>query len=496
VQTSRFNGVGPRLGFDIAMPIGGFALTSELAGGILLGSLDTTYRDEFPSTIAVETGTPLGGGVLGVRSDSDAAASPYLNLKVGLAYTFNFFAQSRWVLDLGYMAIHYFNAAANFRHVTNNSGAFVKQIQDVTLNGPYLNLTVYGFGTCAPDCIIREPYTAFAPILKGGFEFAIEGLYLQPHAMNTNYVMADPSPVFIVGETDIFPFSPSSTSSMQEVKPRYEFGSRFHLGYIFPQSANDISANYASLKGNNTKTTNAGAGGFLWTLTNGNFATGIFSESLPDIPFIPFPVIANRATATVDFTWQTGNIEFGRRLKFYQLMTRFWGGLSYARVIEDIDITYNDGFTLTSPFSPFLPVAISSDTLSQHSSYFGIGPRLGIAGDLAFGCGLSLIGQVGSNLLVGKIKSRLIESSSAGVSTGLKPGQRTRLVPALDAKLAFAFTVPFRDCSQFGIEAGYEFNHYFNVKDSLRYTDNFSTFLKQDQDISFDGPYLRLQLNI
>lgn len=496
VQKSTFHGIGPRVGFDMTLPVQGFALSSHLAVGLLAGSIDGSFKDEFPDVFSDPGILLLDGGSLGVRENSETQSSPFLDLKVGLAYAFHFFGQTKWTLDIGYMAVHYFNAATNFRHATNNAEMYIKQVNDVTLEGPYLNLTVSGFDACAPDCIVREPYMVFAPILRGGFEFALEGLYLEPHVANTDYCIADPSPDPFIGGVGLA-ISPSSLSQMKVLSPSHEFGSRVHLGYIFPLSANDISINYAGLKGNTINATNAEQGGVLWTITNGNY-TLVPSPALPPpAPFFPFPVIANRAQASVDFTWQTGNFEFGRRIKFHQLMTRFFAGLAYAKVIEDIDITYTGGSTLTSPNDPFDPVAISSTTVDQDNSFHGFGPRLGMSMDIALGgCGFSLVGQLATDLLVGNIDTQFVETTSDGLIAGLNPEHRTRLVPAVDAKLGFGYSIPFRNCSQFGIELGYQVNHYFNAKDSLRFTDNFSTFIKQDQDIGFDGPYIRIQVDI
>jgi hypothetical protein len=92
--------------------------------------------------------------------------------------------------------------------------------------------------------------------------------------------------------------------------------------------------------------------------------------------------------------------------------------------------------------------------------------------------------------------SSLTETSSAGFVDVLNPDQSTRLLPAVDGKFGLAYSVPLINCTQAGLEVGYQINHYFNVKDSLRFTDYFGAFVKQDQDISFDGFYARLQINL
>jgi Legionella pneumophila major outer membrane protein precursor len=483
VQRTTFTGVGPRLGFDMTVPLSGFALSSELAGGVLLGSSRSSYSDHFFTFIV--PGDEIDREKLGTQLKTHIETSPFINLKLGLAYSWNFMDRTKLTLDVGYMAFHYFNAATTFRHATNSSAIFIKQVHDITVAGPYINLTAFGLGACPTDCIVRTPYTAFAPVLRGGFEFAIEGLYLQPQAETFDYGIADPTPVTpLLLPPGILPFEPSSNSSIHHLSTQNKWGYRLHAGYIFTLSANDISINYTWFEQSTNQTTRVPAGGVFWTITNGNL---VASNA--------FPVIANHAEASAHFMWETANIEAGRRLKFYNLMTRFFAGVAYARVKEDRRITYRDGFSAILNSADNL-IPITEDILTQENSFAGFGPRLGLTSDLAIACGLSLTGQIATDLLAGNIRSRLNETASTGASTALNPNRRSRLVPAIDGKLGLAYTFSLRNCAEAGLELGYQVNHYFNVKNNLQFTDNFSTFIKQGQSISFNGPYVRLQANL
>lgn len=475
VQESHFNGLGPRVGLDMALPVRNFALVSQLAGGFLYGSLNSTLRDAVSrGTLGVVTVPPV---TLGTGINSGRQFSPLLDLKVGLSYGFNFLGSTRWTLDIGYMATHYFNAVTTFRHATNNAAIFVKQVDDITINGPYLNLSATGFSSCPPDCGSREFLSVVVPELKGGLEFAAELLYLQTHVHNTDYGIVDPTPFrFTLNDT----LNPSQASRVQTVMPSFATGYRLHMGYIFPLTANDVSVNYTSFQESDNNFISAPAEGVVFTITNGNFANDVIPAN--------FPVFANRATAQADFKWKTANAEFGRRIKFHQLMTRFFAGLTYAKVDEDIHITYTDGQSLAGNSVPF-------DILNQENDFNGVGPRFGVSADLGFGCGFSFTGLIGTDLLVGRIDSGLAERNSSEEVDVLNPDRRTRLVPEVDAKLGISAAVPLY-CSQASLELGYQINHYFNVKDSLRFTDYFSSFVKMDQDIGFHGPYVRLQINL
>ncbi len=500
VQESNFSGIGPRVGLDFGLPFGNLSLVSELATGFLAGNVDASYKD------AVQPGflpNPVLGGqpipvipfrVLGTKVEGDHPYSPFFDLKIALAYTWNFFSGTKWSVELGYRAIHYFNALTTFTHLTNNAAVFAKQIGDVSLDGPYLNLTVFGFDACPPDCAPKGPFCVYVPELKGGIELAFEWLYAKPHATNIDFGILDPTPVIIpVVETSPpgiypqgIPLNPSAASAMKVLSPRSHSGGRVHLGYIFPLTSNDLSVNATLFNEKNYKFITAKTPGVIWTINNGN--VGIQNPLAQSF----FPVLANRADVSVKFKWLTDNVEFGKRIKFHQLMTRFFAGLSYAKIKEGITIVYSEGLTnFLNPTATFVPL----DTINQLNDFWGVGPRFGLAGDLALGCGFSLIGQIATDLLVGKFDSHYIEQSSYGQVDVLNPNKRNRFVPELDGKFGAAYTVVLKNCSQVSLEGGYSANHYFKVKDSLRFTGAVSSFLKQNQDISFSGPYVRLQID-
>lgn len=492
VQKSRFNGYGPRFGIDMSLPMNWFNLVGEMAGGFLFGNIDSSYSDTYLAGVLLNGEQAIPGGVIATQLDSENQISPFLDMKVGLAYGFDLFSKTKWTVEIGFKSAHYFNAATTFRHATNNAATFVKQVDDVTIDGFYLNLSAYGFGTCPPDCLPRQPLCVIVPELKGGFEAAIEYLYLRPNVSNIDYAIVDPRPTNVpnVEESDDFALSlqlnPGPRSRVQFLTPQFESGYRAHLGYIFPLTSNDISINFAQLEGSSSTHVNAPAGGVVWTITNGSF--GATANVDPTV----FPVAADRADVSADFNWETGNLEFGKRVKFYNLMVRAFGGLTYAKVTENIRIRYIDGFANRPEEDPIL---VDDDVVLQGNDFSGFGPRLGLSGDMNFACGWSLTALVGTDLLVGTFDSYLNEIASSGDTATLNPTKRTRLAPAVDAKIGLAYSIALKNCAQISIEGGYQMNHYFNAKDSLRFTSNSSAFIKQDQDISFDGPYGRLQVN-
>lgn len=55
-------------------------------------------------------------------------------------------------------------------------------------------------------------------------------------------------------------------------------------------------------------------------------------------------------------------------------------------------------------------------------------------------------------------------------------------------------TIPLKCGAAIRLEGGYDTNHYFAIKDTIRFSEEFGAGnVKQDQDLGFDGAYLKLQ---
>jgi hypothetical protein len=495
-QESKFSGVGPVLGVDMYFPLSQhFELRSRLAGGMLFGRLDSKLNDQiaagFEGQPPVQVFDPTN---LGVDLAAENNTVPTLGLKIGAAYT-SAYRRLGWILEAGYQTDHYFNAATTFRHVNNLGGAiFVKQVGDISVAGPYVSLTLTGIAACPLPCNESpEPFPAIVPTLPGGPEFAIEVAYLTPHANNLDFAIADPFPAAIVPTTPPAPpppppplteIAPSADSRLQFLQPSSKPGYRLHLGYIFPLTANDVSLNYFWYDATDSARITKNFGDdpdddIIWT-----------SLSHPDADLHSFPVVANSANASVRFSNHAANLEVGRRVKFHRLFVRAAAGVAYDRLTENIETVYHDALSANST-----PIAI--DTINQQNTFRGFGPRLGIDGNLDIWRGFELVGHAATDLLVGRINSSFTEQNTNGFATTLNPERRNRLVPTFEARLGLAYAFPLFGCSRVTIEAGYQVNHYFDAVDSFRFVSPIGAEnVKQDQDVSFDGFYGRLQVNL
>jgi hypothetical protein len=137
----------------------------------------------------------------------------------------------------------------------------------------------------------------------------------------------------------------------------------------------------------------------------------------------------------------------------YQL--RVFAGVEIARI----------GQTLSGTFQSLDGSA--SHAYTNHSSFTGAGPRLGMKGQYAIG-DFQFIGEVAAAALIGGADGRIDFSTMAPALAGptiqyLASPKTTQVVPSVNARLATAYTFPPSDVGLFKVEAGYRAAVYFNA---------------------------------
>lgn len=102
------------------------------------------------------------------------------------------------------------------------------------------------------------------------------------------------------------------------------------------------------------------------------------------------------------------------------------------------------------------------------SNFWGIGPRLALAGMWDFWSGFSIDGQFGGTLAVGSSRLR---SSRQNFNNGVLTFQSTsdgpssaRLVPGVEAAVSLSYKYPLGGNMVLKATAGYQFKHWFNVQ--------------------------------
>lgn len=319
-----------------------------------------------------------------------------------------------------------------------------------------------------------DPTLINIPQYQGGFFVGAVGLYQQPS------VSGEALDYAIVNTANVPIFSTPLHLNYEKVEPGYDWGWGVNVGYLFPQTGNDIEVKYWQL---DTKDT-------------ASYTTG--SEQSVAAHFFEFIEFnAGKATAELD-TQQVDAvvgqwINVGCRLRLHPQT-----GIQYTNIDEELNGTYQD------------PRGNGNITQAKNTSdYDGVGPELGFDGSYYLGAGFGLVGHFNSALLIGDLDPSLSAHEFFGgaspITVHYSPlgGSETHVVPNLDGKLGADYTFLFNNASESSLtfEIGYEVNHYFNAIDTIS-ADAFNTNIgsniirHQTSDLSIDGPYASLTLQI
>jgi len=361
-----------------------------------------------------------------------------------------------------------------------------------------------------------QPFQLVVPNLKSGLEITLEGLLIRP--TNDNQQYASTSELNFTAN-DISPLlTTTENKTLSQANPKYNFGFRVGLGYIFPDSGNDIQLDWVHFNKDEDTTTTAAPGQVLTT----GFGVPLINFANPLVVNLgPFSTVVNNtfdptANSTSSFKYDQVNLDMGQYLDVgTRLRLRMFGGLSYARVQDDLSNNYSAGYDVATYFvppQPFNPILLADDVLNYYetanidSKFTGIGPRFGIDSSYHLGNCFGFVGHVAGALYVGKVDSSTTQNftitdldllDTVGTQTILDSGVNTttdnqwRVVPAFDAKLGLDYTYIAQNKGEFTVEAGYQWTQFIDAVDRLNNT-ALGGVSKTTSSVGFDGPYLTL----
>lgn len=295
------------------------------------------------------------------------------------------------------------------------------------------------------------PFNVSAPYLAPGFEIHAGLLLLQPSADNLGWavltnVLNPASPVPVAS-----PFW-----SIQTLKPNYQAGFEVGASYAFCSSGNDAQVNWQHLS---TKTSNSAGAieGEQWISPFSQ--TGPSSaQSFNDLHLSQGVNRLRSAEGRVEFDYDVVNLDFGQYVNVgCSMQARMFAGLSYANLEERLVSSFYGVPDPNSRFPPSVPVFIS---LSNTTSYAGVGPRFGLDTAYAIPYGLRFTGQVAGALLIGRAQpSQYLFTATAPDLDGIgiavnheQVGSKkfTQVVYSCDARLGIGCSL-----SAFSFEGGY-----------------------------------------
>lgn len=186
------------------------------------------------------------------------------------------------------------------------------------------------------------PFQVGVPAYPAGVEFTVTGLYLQPTTKISDYA------------TETIPASSLNGQTYNQFAADYGYspGIIVGLGYIFPNTGNDVQITYTYYKGS-SDTYNIGSPGAFINPINPLF---------PDVNF-------NEASDTSTFTFNVVDITAGQFLSVGRnLLNRLYAGIRIVDA-EREDFVHMDRFNIQNA----LYINQNPDT-----TIVGAGPRLGI----------------------------------------------------------------------------------------------------------------------
>ena len=355
-----------------------------------------------------------------------------------------------------------------------------------------------------------------APDSVGVWSIGLEALYVEP----TNNEFTYGQNVGVNGNQVAYAYKNKSVNN------DWEWGGTVDLTYMFPGNSRDVKLAWTHLFSNTeTNHTTPGSGQYFQpAFGEGNFGPGLNSSStLAGITSSTNSSGSAKGSARTDYN--AVDLVFGQWIKIGdRLDLHPFGGLRWA----DVDSSFKGKYYPTNGASvsgagDYANTTSTSSIYDKISSDFdGIGPRAGFDTAVHLGSGFSIVGTFAGSLLVGDIDSKfsnttyntttssshllgVTSSSGAVTTTGYRVknnNNNTSVVPELDARLGLDYMYAFTPATSMNIQLGYQVVNYFNVTEA----DFVSAGASQQgglvnttsnrEDWGYQGPYLRLQLNI
>lgn len=279
------------------------------------------------------------------------------------------------------------------------------------------------------------PFQVTIPKLSPGLQVDLTGLMFWPTASDLNYaVLTTPLPV------------PSPNWLVRSINPGFSTAFEIGASYTFPCSGKDVRADWLHFESSDASLTQN---------IDGTTFVAPFYEVGPDGEGI------TQGNANVKFRVDVINLNVGQFVNFGQnVQTRFFAGLSSARIRQDYSTTFQDN------------VASFVFNTESKSTFTGIGPSVGINSVYNIGCGVGFVAQAKGDLLVGTMQtstqynSNSTALSALGISTNLQSinaPNTMQVVPGFDAKLGLNYTYLPNKKSVLTLEGGYRVVDYISA---------------------------------
>ncbi|BAU09730.1 hypothetical protein LEP3755_02050 [Leptolyngbya sp. NIES-3755] len=283
-------------------------------------------------------------------------------------------------------------------------------------------------------------------------ELSAEVLFLQPRTTNMmDFAILDPGAALAV--------------SGEVVRVNYDDVPALRVGLAYrPENTNwEVAASHAFFTTEGQQTVTRSPSGFLFSTLTHPFQ----NDS------------ANTADASARLGYRATDVEVAYKLNVNpSLGLRLFSGLRFSDVEQEMTVAY-DGRDFNQAIA------------RSRNEFTGFGPRLGAQLDLRLASDLKLFGRGAGSLLLGNKFTFYEETDNNGTDLVARfdPGSRQQVVPGLELALGLTWQPKIGRRSNLNFSIGYEYQHLFNVSDSIRFVDSASpgVFTQNKNDLSLQG---------
>jgi Legionella pneumophila major outer membrane protein precursor len=196
---------------------------------------------------------------------------------------------------------------------------------------------------------------------------------------------------------------------------------------------------------------------------------------------------ADTASARANLSYRSTAVDLGYRLQVGKsLGLRIFGGLQYSDVKQDMNVAY-DGRDFNKA------------TTETANRFQGVGPRFGAEAKVMIAKDLSLFGQGAGALLVGNRETsyRETDNDGADVVASVAQDRKNQFVPVVDLSLGLSWQPTLWKQTKLNLATGYEYQHWFNLSESIRFADSSSpgAFTQTQNSLSLRGFFLKLGIS-
>ncbi|MHA7840389.1 MAG: Lpg1974 family pore-forming outer membrane protein [Gammaproteobacteria bacterium] len=270
----------------------------------------------------------------------------------------------------------------------------------------------------------------------------------------------------------------------KEVGSDYEWGFRVDGTYHMPVQGKDVEIDWVHFSDDNVHERS-----HALRLGDGNsFAVNLPWDYLN-------PTVGNneqpfdRVDAVQEYDYDHFDATFGQKMRVgRRVMLRPYAGARFTDMHAKNNIAAVSNGT-------------SDDIVERwrfRTSYKGIGPRIGMDGDVELGYRIGAFVRGGVSLLVGDQGFSHLQDRTASNGSQIvykhDVSDIVRVVPEADIRLGFHYGFDFNHQLGMNVELGYEAENYFDVLNKS-YLASFDS-ANGSTNFGWNGPYARLQLNI